>query len=159
MPRVLYRQLGVAWSSGCAQYAIDHEVGGAAWSSPLVVAARCRLGRQRTVEWAMVDTGSQWSVVGGEIAMALDADFSDAGEEIAISTRLGKYEGRVQRLDVTLEADEGEALLVSASVAVLPTWPGPVVLGYRGFWERVRIGLDPGSGSDDQWMFFGASER
>jgi hypothetical protein len=154
MTRTLFLGRGPAWSSGCAQYTIEREEG----AFPLIVAARCRLGRQRTVEWAMVDTGAQWSVIGGEIAAGLDGDFFDAGKEIAMSTRLGRFSGRFQRLDVTLEADEGEALLVSATVAVLPSWPGPVVLGYRGFWERVRLGLDPGSGSGTQWMFFGAAE-
>lgn len=153
MTRTLYLAAGSAWSTGCAQYDIERDGG----NSPLVVAARCRLGRQETVEWALLDTGAQWSVIGGEVAEALEGELHDSGIEIKMETRFGNYVGRLCRLEVTLEADEGDALLVEATVLVLPEWPGPVVLGYRGFLERIRLGLDPGSGANDQWMFFGAA--
>lgn len=154
--RSLYLKQGVAWSSGCAQYDVERD----GTVSKMIVSARCRLGRQRTSEWALLDTGAHWSVISGEIAASLGDDFHCVSDErVAMSTRLGVFHGRFHRLDVTLEADEGEDLQVEASVLVLPEWPGPsVVLGYRGFLERVRFGLDPGVGVHDQWMFFGAAD-
>lgn len=43
------------------------------------------------------------------------------------------------------------------SVLIAPGWTGPVVLGYRGFLERLRFALDPGSQPEDAWFFFGSA--
>lgn len=72
-----------------------------------------------------------------------------------MSTRLGRIEGRLHRLSVTLVADDGRDLQVAATVLIAPEWLGPPVLGYRGLLERVRIALDPGVADDDQWLYFG----
>lgn len=73
------------------------------------------------------------------------------------STRLGSMPGRLQRVLVTLIADEGANAEVDATVFVAPAWTGPVVLGYRGFLERLRFGLDPGKEEHDQWLAFGVA--
>jgi hypothetical protein len=78
---------------------------------------------------------------------------------VTITTRLGSVQARLHTLNVTLGADEGEDLTVRATVLLAPSWPGPPVLGYRGFLERIRFGFDPGTGHDDQWMFFGDAGR
>jgi hypothetical protein len=59
---------------------------------------------------------------------------------------------------MSLRADEGLGydLQVDSTVAVLPEWPGPVMLGYRGFLERIRLAIDPGgSPHEPQRIFFG----
>lgn len=152
MTRVLYTAPGSAWSTGGAQFAIERE----STSTPLIVAARCRLGSKKNVEWALLDTGAQWSVIGGEVASSLEGEYCEIGPALTMTTRWGRFTGELRQLEITLEADEGDSLQVLATVLVLPEWPGPVVLGYRGFLERIRLGLDPGSSSDDQWMFFGS---
>ncbi|WP_437301406.1 hypothetical protein [Sorangium sp. So ce426] len=64
---------------------------------------------------------------------------------------------RVDDLDVLLVAERGESLTVSGSILIAPGWIGPVVLGYRGFLERLRFALDPGCGPDDAWFFFSSA--
>lgn len=144
--------LSSEWSGGAAQYFLEHEVNG----SVLVVAVRCKLGTLTVDELALLDTGAQWSVVGGELAELVAGDTGETGERVRISTRLGQFTGHLHRLSITLVADEGADLQVSATVLIAPEWPGPLVLGYRGLLERVRFALDPGVANDDsQWMFFG----
>jgi hypothetical protein len=130
---------------------VDHPTG----SHLLTVAAPCRFGNQRGVDRALIDTGAQWSVLGGELASQVEADAFSTGEGVVLTTRLGAVRGRFCFLDVTLVADEGDHLLVPATVILAPSWPGPPVLGYRGLLDRIRFGLDPGDGPEDQWLFFG----
>lgn len=141
------------WSSGCAQYWIERDTG----EHLLVVAARCRLGTLGVEDLALVDTGAQWSVVGGELVELLAEDLHDRGPSMKMSTRFGLIEGSLSRLVVTLVADEGRDVEISSTVLVAPGWQGPPVIGYRGLLERVRIALDPGVGDDDQWMYFGSA--
>jgi hypothetical protein len=58
-------------------------------------------------------------------------------------------------MPIALVADDGSDYIVDATVLVIRGWPGPPVLGFRGFLERVRVALDPGCGSDDAWFYFG----
>jgi len=139
------------WATGFARFWIDRRSGGASLS----VAVRCRLGQLTPTEVALLDTGSTWSVIGGETALLAAPFLGDAGPVLELSTRLGSFDGRTHRLSISLLADEGPDLEIDASVLVAPAWSGPVVLGYRGFLERVRFALDPGVGEDDQWLSFG----
>jgi hypothetical protein len=140
------------WCVGAARLGIQVRVRG----SKLLVAAHCRFGQPGLATLALLDTGAEWSVLGGDLAEALEPEAEDEHLDVEISTRLGSVRGRLHRLAVTLVAEEGEDLCVSASVLLAPTWPGPPVLGYRGFLERIRLGLDPGDGPSDPWLFFGS---
>jgi len=91
---------------------------------------------------AMVDTGAAVSMLEMELAEELGL-LDGEGEEIAISTRLGLCNGRLERIDLTLLADEGEALIINASVFVSRQWTGKTFLGYAGLLDHVRIALDP----------------
>lgn len=142
------------WITGAARFSAGPELNGCR----LVLAARCRLGGLGPEMQALLDTGAQWSMVGGELAHVLEAEADDEALEITLSTRLGAVAGRLHRLSITLVADEGADLLVSSSVLLAPLWSGPPILGYSGFLERIRFGLDPGDGHDDQWLFFGSSQ-
>ncbi len=139
------------WAVGAAQFSPSHphEAG------KLVVAVRCRLGSLSVEEYALLDTGAQWSVVGSDLAKALEGDFAEGGQPIRMSTRHGILEGVLRRLPVTLVADEGAELSVEATVFVADQWPGPVVVGYGGLLERVRFALDPGATGEDCWFYFG----
>jgi hypothetical protein len=142
-----------AWSGGAAQYWIERDSG----AHMLIVAARCRLGTLDVDDLALLDTGAQWTVIGGELTTLLTDQASNLGESTVMSTRFGNITGHFHRMNVTLVADDGFDLEIGATVLFAPEWPGPVVLGYRGLLERVRIALDPGVSSDDQWMYFGAA--
>jgi hypothetical protein len=138
------------WCIGAARFNVGTNRNGAR------LMARCRLGTLETE--ALLDTGAEWSIFGGELAEALERDANDERLPIPMDTRLGRVDGRMYRLDIALLADEGEELRVSASVLLAPSWEGPPVLGYRGFLERIRFGLDPGHGnSEEQWLFFGSA--
>lgn len=105
------------------------------------MAVRCRLGSLSSNEIALLDTGATWSVIDYELAGLLDADLGEPIEAISLSTRFGVLKGTLSRLTITLlaESDWGSDLSVDAAVAVISDWPGPVVLGYQGFLERLRL--------------------
>lgn len=142
---------GAPWCIGWAQYSIERFVS----SQLLVVAIRCRFPVLGNVELVLLDTAASWSLIGGELAKLLRPHSEDTEHEVTQRTRSGDMVGNLHRLDLELVADEGESLLVHSTVLLVPEWTGPLVLGYRGLLERVRLGLDPGVGDDDQWCCFG----
>ena len=87
-----------AWSGGAAQYWTERE----AHDQVLVVAARCRLGELEVEDLALLDTGAEWSVIGGELAELVLGQAHDTGDSITMSTRLGRVKGRLHRLSVTV---------------------------------------------------------
>ena len=143
---------GHPWCTGWARYEVERPFG----KSRVVVAARCRVDGIDTVEQALLDTGAQWSLIGGELAelvrpIAVHLELPP----LPFTTRLGTLSGSCVRIPIVLVADEGEDLVVESTVYLMPQWTGPsVVLGYRGLLERVRLAFDPGV-ADDQWLGFG----
>jgi hypothetical protein len=84
----------------------------------------------------------------------LDADVAQAvallggaGEELTISTRLGRFVGRLERTELEILADDGDSLTVEATVWVSPAWRGGNFLGYAGLLQNIRLALDPGDNS------------
>ncbi len=121
------------------------------------MAVRCKLPGVPGIEMALLDTGAQWSMIGGELARILLGSIEITNDKPpAMQTRKGRMQGKMGRLTITLVAEEGRHLDVDATVMLSEDWPGPVVLGYRGLLERARLALDPGIGSADRWLFFGA---
>ena len=140
------------WSIGAARYEEGLETPG----GQLVVAVRCRFDGVRNNVDALLDSGAEWSVFGGELAASLRDQATPMGIFSSMHTRLGRIQGQFHRLSVTLLADDGEDFQIPATVLLAPDWSGPPVLGYRGFLERLRLALDPGASIADQWMYFGA---
>jgi len=142
----------VPWATGWAQYWIERRQG----EHSLVVAARCRIAPIGSVELALVDTGAQWSLIGGELAELARPHLVDRVPGPRYSTRLGTFDTERGRVEIELVADHGMDLVVDATVLLAPDWTGPpMVIGYRGLLERIRIAFDPGSGASDQWLGFG----
>jgi len=141
------------WSSGFASFLTSHKQG----FHRLSVAIRCRIGSMEEIDLALLDTGAEWSVIDGETAGILGDEIGPSSGEINIDTRLGKLRGALHRVDITLLAEEGcgRDLTVNGTVIVSKEWDGPIVLGYRGFMERIRIALDPGFLDDRQVFYFG----
>ena len=93
---------------------------------------------------ALLDTGAEWSVLDREIAEVIGLAEAD-GQAITLRHKEGTTDGKLVRTTVTMIADEGAALDVDATVFVPDnTWPsGRNFIGYSGFLEKIRIGLDP----------------
>lgn len=92
--------------------------------------------------YALVDTGAPFCIFDSDLMAAAGIDF-DSGEAITLSTRIGHIDGRIQRLPLTVAAEEGEPLSVDASVFVTRQWRQGHFLGYGGFLERLRFAIDP----------------
>jgi len=157
--RQLIRQANLSnelWSSGYASFFVGQKSG--PWRLPLAV--RCRIGNLDLNYLALLDTGAEWSVIGGETAMILENELGLPTESFFMSTRLGKIIGALHRVNITLLAENncGHDLTIESSVFVSEEWDGPVVLGFRGFLERIRFALDPGTAHDEQLFYFGMPE-
>ena len=138
-------------SIGAASYFMSHSQG----SFMLPVAVRCGVGVAATEEMALPDTGAQWSVLGDWAAELLGDELDDLDEVIELSTRHGRFSGKLARVTIWLLADPGCGfdLPIEATVLVAGGWPGPTVLGYRGMLERVRLALDPDAGGQSMFFF------
>jgi hypothetical protein len=116
-------------------------------SSTLPLAIRCQLGSVAIPHWMLWDTGSHWSVMGSRLAQLVAGDMGPKMAPIAIETRFGRWTGHLRRLTTTILASAGRDMAVDATWLVLDEdWPGPTVLGVRGFMERIRFGFDLGVG-------------
>ena len=106
---------------------------------------------------ALLDTGAAWSILGGDIAEVLSEQVGPAVEPITLDTRRGKMTGHLHRMMVSLLAEPGKGndLQVDSTVMVAPDWDGPPVLGFRGFLERLRFALDPGTHPRSEVIYFG----
>jgi hypothetical protein len=93
---------------------------------------------------ALLDTGAEWSVLDREIAEHVGIADSP-GDTITLRHKDGTTPGKLIRTTVTMIADEGVGLDVDATVFVPDgAWPtGRNFIGYSGFLEKIRIGLDP----------------
>ncbi len=96
--------------------------------------------------YAIVDTGSPYCIFDTEIAEALGFSFDD-GEGIKLRTPYGEVTGTIQRLMISLVAEQGDSLEIDASVFVTDDWRHGNFLGYSGLLERIRFAFDPGTNS------------
>lgn len=95
---------------------------------------------------ALLDTGASWSVLNVEVAKELKL-LDGHGEPLAMSTRIGRIEGNLVRTAATLVAEDGDSVVVDATVFVSHEWHQPTVIGYSGLLERIRFAIDPGTQS------------
>ena len=143
---------GDMWSKGVAKFVVQERIP----EGLLVVGVRCRLADSSDQYLALLDTGAQYSVIGGEYAELVASQVHKTGGCLTMQTRLGKVEGDLCRMTITLIADDGDDLSVDSTVLLCPEWDGPLVFGYMGLLDRLRIALDPcGDGGD--WFYFGKS--
>jgi len=123
------------------------------------IGVRCQLGSQLNEEIAQLDTAAEWSVIGPDVAEELEDDLGDELGHIQMRTSRGLIVGPLRRLRIALLADEGMGnnVDVEATVLVAADWAGPVMLGFKGFLERLRIGIDPGASAvDEPRVYFGS---
>jgi hypothetical protein len=110
--------------------------------------------------FALLDTGAEWSVIGEDVLPLIEDQLGPPIRSLYMSTRLGRIFGELHRVNITLLTDpnQGDELTVESTTFVSEEWEGPVILGYRGFMERIRFALDPGVILGDQTFYFGLAE-
>lgn len=108
------------------------------------VAVSCRIATWPHPLHAMLDTAVQWCLLPPPVTEAVGCSLEPDPAVPPLSTRFGTFYGRHERLTLTFSADEGAELLVDATFFIAADWPGPPVLGWKGFLERIRFALDPG---------------
>ncbi len=148
--KMLIRQDGATFSIGRSRFADRAEDSQEQAAKILVKIAPESLG---VVLLAQMDTGAPWSILDAQVAEALALLHGD-GEPKRLSTRIGVFNGRLERTRIHIVADEGDSLGVDATVWVSPDWPGSTFLGYGGLLERIRFAIDPGDSS----FYFGPIE-
>ena len=70
-----------------------------------------------------------------------------------LSSRLGTFEGIVDRLELTFRGFHGDAMRIDATWLIIEDWAGPTVLGWKGCLERMKFAVDP----MDNWFYFAAA--
>lgn len=118
------------------------------------VYVRLAVGAVDFVTTAMLETGSTYSVLDADVAEALGAFDEPDAPSVELSTRHGVLGGRLVRRPVWLLADQGASLEVDATFWVSPDWRFGLILGYAGFLQRIRFGLDPATNQ----LYFGRIE-
>lgn len=109
---------------------------------------------------AVVDTGSPWCILDPEITKQVHVSGqSEYVSEGSLRIRGDKFRGKLFRMGISLQIEEGESFEVDATVFV-PTllageqWRHPNFLGLTGFLERVRFAIDP----EESVFYFGPVE-
>ena len=97
---------------------------------------------------AVVDTGGVYLVCDPEISDLLRLDPSTGLGVTALVIRGYKYVGRLQRLTITMLAEEGESLELEVTAFIPQLVPGqewqfPSFLGLQGCLEFLRFAVDP----------------
>jgi hypothetical protein len=134
---------------GALQYEASYPVG----PHELLVAVPGYIGTPESLAYTLLDTAAEWCVLSAWLARALD--LPPEGCTTRLETRFGLFEGWLARLPLRLRANVGEDLTVEATWLVVPEWPGPTVLGWRGCLERFRWAIDP----DDEAFYFAPCVR
>lgn len=144
-----YRQ----WTSGATEIEVHADHG----SFQFPIAVPCRLGQLEETYFALLDTGSSRTIIGGELVDLLDDQFGpELVPNISIRSRLGGYtlSGPLHELHISLPSlgNSGVDLDIIAQVVAIREWPPFVVLGVYGFLESIRFAIEP---SSEPMMYFG----
>lgn len=113
---------------------------------------RLEVGRGDVEIMAMVDTAAPWCVLEPALASALENRLEDLPDRAILSSRLGRFSGRLYRGTTTILAERGSDLTVETTFFLSPDWPAGNFVGYQGFLERFRFAIDPAKNS----FYFGS---
>lgn len=98
---------------------------------------------------AIVDTGAPWCIVDPTIVEAVGIDIQETEGSIKKMFIRGiKYDGKLIRMYISIDVNEGETVDVDATVFVPLLRPGegwwhPNFLGLDGFLNRILFAVDP----------------
>ena len=134
---------GEPFSVGRARY-FDAPLSSPVRSSRIYVKIEIEGDDDPVVPLALLDTGAQWSVLEREIAESVGLTSAD-GQPMTLEHKNGKSHGKLVKANVRLLADEGQDLVVEATVFVPDENHdvGGTFLGYTALLEQVKLGLDP----------------
>jgi hypothetical protein len=118
----------------------------------LLVAVPCRVGSVSRQVYALLDTTSERCVLPPDLAAELGDELDVIPAVSQLHTRFGLLTGALGRVTVVFDAADGDALAVDATCFTSEGWRGPMVIGWKGCLDRMRIGLDP----SDESFYFGA---
>jgi hypothetical protein len=108
------------------------------------LAINCRVEEMTEDARVFVDTGAEWSIIAGDVALEAGLDIMGPGlGRTRIVTRLGTFDGHFERASLFLSADNGVILDVVVTWLIVPDWYGPITLGWTGGLDRFRWGIDP----------------
>jgi hypothetical protein len=124
--------------TGKASYYPDHGVD----THQLLVGIACLMEPLPRRMIALFDTAAEWCVLPPTLRLELGIEVVEGEGDVFLSTRFGTVQGRLERVDVTLHASEGDPLTIDATCFVSAQWPGPLVLGWRGCLERMNFGFN-----------------
>lgn len=93
--------------------------------------------------FARLDPATPWVVLNSEVNKQIG--LRAASTEIELQTTAGLMKGSLERFPITLQAEQGEALEIDATLFVCDDWQRENFLGYSGFIERIRFAVDPSS--------------
>ena len=104
---------------------------------------RLEVGNGEVEILAMVDTAAPWCVLEPSLAGALESRLEGLPERAILSSRLGRFSGRLYRGTTTILAERGVDLSVETTFFLSPDWPAGNFVGYQGFLERFLFAVDP----------------
>jgi hypothetical protein len=118
----------------------------------LIVGLLAWVGNSAEQTALLVDTACAFCVVSSQLARDYGWEPSDDLEILTISTRLGTFEGVIDRIDVTFRGADHSWLAVDCTWIIIDDWTGPTVLGWKGCLERFKFHFEP----LDNWFYFGS---
>lgn len=93
------------------------------------------------VTTARLDPATPWVVLNSEYNEQLG--LYPGEPTVTLATVAGRKVGSLERIPITLLAQEGNTLRVDATVFVCNDWNRENFLGYSGFLQRIRFAVDP----------------
>ena len=140
---------GEEFASGVMTYFDEDPSGGSAQTS--IHVSIVLEGEVSIPTFARLDPATPWVVLNAELNEQIGLRANSA--EITLQTAAGRMKGCLERFPITLQAEEGDALEIDATVFVCNDWERENFLGYSGFLERIRFAIDPSSNK----FYFGSS--
>lgn len=131
---------------GCAEYLYAYEAG----PYTLLVGVPCSVGNEDDHDVGLLDTAAEWSILRPDIATTLGLLDRPVGPALRLASRLGTFDGTLERAELTLPAAEGRDVTIDVTWFVSEDWTGPLVLGWTGCLDRLRFALDP---TEDAFYF------
>lgn len=131
------------FASGAMSYR-DHAPGR---TFPSQIVLPVKLANQIVIT-AIVDTGSTWCIVDPEIIALLGKAVEETYDPGELIIRGVRYQGRLVRLSMRLQAEQGSDLEIEATVFAPNLQQDqaealPNFIGLEGFLQRVRFAIDP----------------
>jgi hypothetical protein len=139
---ILRTSENLPFAVGAASYYDSAEPGAAAHEPRIYI--RIELAGTGIELLAMVDTAAPWCILEPHLAAAVADHLEELPGEAVISTRVGRFSGKLYLGTTTILAEKGEGFTVATTFFLSPEWPAGNFVGYQVFLDRFRFAGDPG---------------